>query len=109
MYDPTVNTLGSLRFVQVFLIPDEIEMREAVLSEPLSCLVHGWDKLNPVNIGSKVLVIGAGIIGLLWACVLHLHGLRRTVTVSEPNEKRRELASKLGNKYENTEIKNKKQ
>jgi D-arabinitol dehydrogenase (NADP+) len=84
---------------QVYLIPDEIEMRQAVLSEPLSCMAHGWDRINPVNIGSKVLVIGAGIIGLLWACLFHLHGLRKTVTISEPQEKRKNLASNLGLDY----------
>lgn len=72
-------------------------MHQAVLSEPLSCLAHGWSKVNPVNVGSKVLVIGAGIIGLLWACLLHLHGLRKTVTISEPQQKRRQIADNLGN------------
>lgn len=72
-------------------------MRHAVLSEPLSCMAHGWDKINPVNIGSKVLVIGAGIIGLLWTCLFHVHGLRKTVTISEPQQKRKVFASNLGN------------
>lgn len=76
-------------------------MHQAVLSEPLSCLAHGWDKLNPVNVGNRVLVIGAGIIGLLWACLLHLHGLRKTVTISEPQQKRREHAIHLGNILKN--------
>lgn len=75
-------------------------MHQAVLSEPLSCLAHGWDILNPVNVGSKVLVIGAGIIGLLWACLLHLHGLRKTVTISEPQIKRQQIADNLGNNRE---------
>ncbi|EFN69090.1 Sorbitol dehydrogenase [Camponotus floridanus] len=85
---------------QVYLIPNEIEMHQAVLTEPLSCLAHGWDKLNPVNIGEKVLVIGAGIIGLLWACLLHLHGLRKTVTISELQQERRKLAANLGLDYQ---------
>lgn len=73
-----------------------MSLQHAVLSEPMSCLAHGWDKLNPVNVGDRVLVMGAGIIGILWACLLHLHGLRRTVTISEPQEKRRKFASNLG-------------
>ncbi|XP_072757798.1 sorbitol dehydrogenase [Anoplolepis gracilipes] len=85
---------------QVYLIPDEIEMYHAVLSEPMSCLAHGWDKLNPVNVGNKVLVIGAGIIGLLWSCLLHLRGHRKTVTISEPQQKRREFAARLGLDYQ---------
>jgi len=72
-------------------------MPQAALSEPLSCMAHGWDKINPVNVGSNVLVIGAGIIGLLWASLLHLHGLRKTVTISEPQQKRKNVASNLGN------------
>ncbi|KAH0953835.1 hypothetical protein HN011_011998 [Eciton burchellii] len=105
-----VNTIGIFRNggwathaivpeTQVHLIPDEIELHEAVLNEPLSCLIHGWDKLNPVNIGSRILVMGAGIIGLLWASLFHLHGFRKTVTISEPRQKRREFASNLGLDY----------
>lgn len=86
-----------LNFFQVHVIPDNIDLQQAVLLEPLSCLAHGWKRLNGVNVGSNVLVIGAGIIGLLWACMLHLHGLRKSVTVSEPQEKRRKMLNKLGN------------
>lgn len=86
--------------MQVHPVPDGVEMHQAVLAEPLSCLAHGWDKINPVNVGSKVLVVGAGIVGLLWACLLHLHGLRRTVTISELQEKRRALLANLGLNYE---------
>ncbi|XP_061938947.1 D-altritol 5-dehydrogenase [Apis cerana] len=85
---------------QVYLIPDDVELHQAVLVEPLSCLAHGWKKLNSVNVGSNVLVIGAGIIGLLWACMLHLHGLRKSVTISEPQEKRRKLVTKLDLDFE---------
>ncbi|KAL0116656.1 hypothetical protein PUN28_009943 [Cardiocondyla obscurior] len=84
---------------QVYSIPDEIDMREAALTEPLSCMAHGWDIVNPVHVGSRVLVMGAGIIGLLWSSLLHLHGLRKTVTISELHEKRKNLASNLGLGY----------
>lgn len=70
-------------------------MQQAALSEPLSCLAHGWDIINPVTVGSNILLLGAGIIGLLWASILHLHGIRKTVTVSEPQDKRREMAKNL--------------
>lgn len=74
-----------------------MEMHQAALTEPLSCMAHGWDRINPVHVGDKVLVMGAGIIGLLWACLFHLHGLRKTVTISELQQKRKTLASNLGN------------
>ena len=72
-------------------------MPQAALCEPLSCLAHGWNRTNPIHVGDKVVILGAGIIGLLWACLLHLHGLRKTVTISEPNEKRKQMAKKLSN------------
>ncbi|KAJ8668174.1 hypothetical protein QAD02_009837 [Eretmocerus hayati] len=84
---------------QVYLVPDGVEMPQAALSEPLSCLAHGWDIMNPIHVGQRVLVIGAGIIGLLWASLLHLHGLRKTVTVSEPQEKRQKMAKDLDLDY----------
>lgn len=85
---------------QVYSLPDGLGMAQAALIEPLSCLSHGWDVMNPITVGQRVLVIGAGIIGLLWACLLHLHGLRKTVTISEPQDKRREFVKKLGLDYE---------
>ncbi|XP_014233570.1 uncharacterized protein LOC106656909 [Trichogramma pretiosum] len=85
---------------QVYRVPDGVDMDKAALSEPLSCLAHGWNRMNPINVGERVLVLGAGIIGLLWACLLHLHGLRRSVTVSEPQPKRREGVKKLALDYE---------
>lgn len=84
---------------QVYLVPDDIEMAQACLSEPLSCVAHGWDVVNPVKVGTNILVTGAGIVGLLWASMLHLHGLRKTVTISEPQEKRREYVKKLNLDY----------
>lgn len=66
----------------------------AALTEPLSCLTHGWDIISPIPVGSKILIIGAGIIGNLWVAVLHLHGHRR-VTVSEPNVARLNTIKKL--------------
>lgn len=73
-----------------------MELHQAVLAEPISCIAHGWNKIHPVHVGEKALVLGAGIIGLLWSCMMHLHGLRKTVTISEPQEKRRSIIKRLG-------------
>ncbi|XP_012263758.2 D-arabinitol dehydrogenase 1-like [Athalia rosae] len=85
---------------QVHPVPDEIELSHAALVEPISCLVHGWDLVNPINIGSKILIIGAGIIGFLWSCVLHLQGHRKAVTLSVRRPKRRQLFEDLKLGYE---------
>ncbi|XP_046423852.1 D-arabinitol dehydrogenase 1-like [Neodiprion virginianus] len=80
---------------QVHLVPEGVKLPQAALVEPLSCLVHGWDILNPVHVGTRILIIGAGIIGSLWSCLLHLYGQRKTVTISEPQVKRRRLFENL--------------
>ncbi|XP_020710608.2 probable D-xylulose reductase A [Athalia rosae] len=80
---------------QVYLVPAGVTLSQAVLAEPLSYLAHSWAKINPVEVGTGTLVIGAGILGFLWASLLHLHGLRKTVTIIEPRIKRRKLFEKL--------------
>jgi threonine dehydrogenase-like Zn-dependent dehydrogenase len=43
-----------------------------------------------------VLILGAGIIGNLWACLFHMNGHRGNVVISEPQEARRRLILALG-------------
>lgn len=63
----------------------------------MSCIAHGWDRLGTVPHSSKILILGAGIIGNLWACLFHMNGHRGNVVVSEPQEARRRLIQALGN------------
>ena len=68
------------------------------LCEPLSCILHGWKRLQMVHApqpDSKIVIMGAGIIGNLWMCLLHHYGFR-DVIVSEPSSIRRQLAEQLG-------------
>merc|ERR1711973_67233 len=90
---------------QVFLLPKSVPLDIGALCEPLSCLLHGWDRLNavcPLQPDSKILVTGAGIIGNLWVSILHHHGARN-VTVSEPAEGRRKITLGLGTGYDITD------
>ncbi|XP_018563106.1 D-arabinitol dehydrogenase 1-like [Anoplophora glabripennis] len=83
---------------QVHKIPEAITLEQAALTEPLSCLSHGWDIISPVTVGTKILVTGAGIIGNLWVCALHLQG-HKNVTVSEPNTTRLNMLRNLNTGY----------
>nr|CAD7613936.1 unnamed protein product [Timema genevievae] len=84
---------------QIFKLAENITLKQAALVEPLSCVAHGWDRILPIPIGSNILILGAGIIGNLWASVLHLQGHRRVI-VSEPQEARRKLLQKLETNFE---------
>lgn len=73
--------------VQVHKLPSELSLMQGALTEPLSCIVHGWDKLQPIPVGKKILILGAGIIGNLWISILQGQGHRK-ITMSEVNKSR---------------------
>ena len=45
-----------------YKLPDEIPMQLGVFCEPLSCLVRGWENMEPVRSDSSVLICGAGTL-----------------------------------------------
>ncbi len=77
-----------------YRIPDTVSFEEAALTEPLSCCIHGWDRLSP-KAGFTAAIIGAGPIGLMHIQLARLSGAS-LIIVSEPMERRRILAKKLG-------------
>ncbi|XP_060533536.1 uncharacterized protein LOC132706296 [Cylas formicarius] len=80
-------------------LPDSLTLEQGALTEPMSCLSHGWDLLVPVPVGARILVMGAGIIGNLWVSVLHLQGHKK-VTVSEPTPSRLKITERLDTGYD---------
>ena len=78
----------------VYHIPDSLSLRDAALSEPLSCCLHGIDLLD-MKMGDVVVIIGMGAIGLmmLQLCVKASAG---KIVVVEPIEEKRETALKMG-------------
>lgn len=84
---------------QVYRLPQGITFQQGALCEPLSCISHGWDRLQPLAMGSRILVQGAGIIGALWASTLHHLG-HRNVIISEPSEARRNIVKQMDLGYQ---------
>lgn len=78
---------------QVWKVANDLEDDIAVFAEPVACVVNSI-KQGRVEFGDDVLVIGGGIMGQLHVMLSKLKGAR--VIMSEPDEKRRELALKLG-------------
>jgi L-iditol 2-dehydrogenase len=81
----------------VYRLPAGIDGRVGCLAEPLACCVHGMDRLTAQS-GATVLVIGAGLIGLMLTRLARLAGAA-SIIVSEPQESRRRSALEFGADY----------
>ncbi|MGY5852507.1 MAG: zinc-binding dehydrogenase, partial [Candidatus Thorarchaeota archaeon] len=75
-------------------IPDSLSFRDAALTEPLACVVHGIEEAN-IQLGDTVTVIGAGPIGQMMIMLAKKAGAS-TVIVSDLAELRRSMAKKAG-------------
>ncbi len=93
---PGTGGLGeflNVKTSQVYLLPDDLPYEKAVFAEPLACVVNSIEQ-GAIALGDDVVVIGAGIMGMLHVLCAKLKGAR--VIVSEPDEARRRLALELG-------------
>ena len=86
---------------QTVLVPEkavfdigDLSFETGAFMEPLSCVLHGLQRLDP-GLGSRVAILGAGPIGLLLLQGLRLLGAAHT-TVVEKNPARLELARAFG-------------
>ena len=79
---------------QIYPIPSKLSKEEASLIQPLSCVMHGYERLGQ-KVGNKVLIAGAGPIGLLWLLMLKKYRNVSVVQVDEV-ESRVQLARNLG-------------
>ncbi|XP_043465405.1 sorbitol dehydrogenase-like [Leptopilina heterotoma] len=77
-----------------FKLPDHMSMEEGALLEPLSCGVHACKRAN-VGIGSKVLILGAGPIGLVTLLVAKAMGASKIV-ITDLVQERLDMAKRLG-------------
>jgi 2-desacetyl-2-hydroxyethyl bacteriochlorophyllide A dehydrogenase len=81
-------------FANAYLIPDNVDDRQGALIEPLSCAVHGMRLIGPV-LGQRVLIVGAGTMGLL-LLQLVLRSGAASVTVVDRKPARLDVARALG-------------
>ena len=79
---------------QMFVVPAETPDDEVALIEPASVACHAIRR-SGLTIGQRVLVMGAGPIGLLVTALARRAGADR-IAVVEPGARRRELALKMG-------------
>jgi len=87
-------TYKRLSVDQLHRVPADLELRFAALAEPVAVALRGVRR-SGARPGDRVLVTGAGPIGLLTVAVLRAEGVD-DVTVSEPAPLRRERAAAVG-------------
>ncbi len=79
---------------RLFKLPDDLDPRIAALSEPMAVAVHGL-RLGRLRAGQRVLVLGAGTVGLLTAKAAVALGAGEVwLTARHPHQA--ELARQLG-------------
>jgi L-iditol 2-dehydrogenase len=83
------------RFVEknTYEIPDHLSFAEAALTEPLACVIHGFEETAP-HAGETIAVIGLGPIGLMFLGLLKHRGFH-VIGVGR-HSARLDLARKLG-------------
>ncbi len=79
---------------QCYKLPSGFPLEHGAFAEPLSCCVHGMDRLT-LQPGESVAIVGAGNIGLLMLQLARLAGAG-PIFVLDPIAAKREIAQKLG-------------
>lgn len=82
---------------QAYHLPKDFPLRHAAFAEPLSCCIHGIDQAD-IKVGNKVVIIGAGTIGLLMIQLAILKGSSKII-VLDPVPEKRKLALDLNADY----------
>jgi threonine dehydrogenase-like Zn-dependent dehydrogenase len=80
---------------QLFAVPDALPDERAVLIEPLACAIHAVRRAA-VEPGERVLVVGAGAIGLLTLLALRAFTSAGEILVAAKHPKQRALATDFG-------------
>src|SRR5690625_645450 len=78
---------------QLFILPNNVSYKEGALVEPLSNAIHIFNRVK-LNIGDKVVVIGAGTLGLCILQVAKLAGAEEVIVIDK-SDHRLGVAEKL--------------
>jgi len=78
----------------VFVLPDEVSYELGTLIEPLACVVRG-QRVAHIQPGQSVLVLGAGVSGLLHLALAQAYGAGRLMA-TDIDDYRLNFAKKMG-------------
>lgn len=79
----------------VYQVPDNVSLKAAAVTEPISCAIHGVQllKLTPYQ---KALVIGDGFMGQIFAQVLQAYGVHQVDLAGRNDQKLKFNQEKFG-------------
>ena len=80
----------------LFPLEEHVDLTNACLIEPLSCVLHSIDSAK-IDFGDTVVVVGSGIMGLLHVQLAKLRGAR--VIMVDPNQIRLDKSLAFGVDY----------
>ncbi len=78
----------------LYSMPDDLSFEKAAMTEPVSVVVHAVNR-TPMKLGANVVVVGAGMIGLLLIQALRAAGCGKIFAIDLESD-RLELAKELG-------------
>lgn len=78
----------------IFLLPDSVSYEEGTFIEPLGCVLRGQRMVN-ISLGQSVLILGAGISGLLHLLTAQVKGCG-SVILTDLKDYRLKAAKELG-------------
>ncbi len=64
----------------VVKVPQELETSEAIIIEPLACVLNGHEKVE-IDFNSTVVIVGAGPIGAMHLMVSRMRGAKRILMI----------------------------
>ena len=68
-----------------YAVPDSLSLEHAAMTEPLACVVHGFNETG-AQAGDTMAVIGAGPIGLMFMQVAKVRGVRVIAVVKRDDQ-----------------------
>ena len=88
-----MSQLSIVPVTQAHLLPNDFPFSKSVFAEPVSCCIHGINQADIIP-GEKVIIIGAGTIGLIMLQLAQLRGASEVI-VLDPLQFKRDMASAL--------------
>jgi L-iditol 2-dehydrogenase len=87
---------------ELLALPDDLDPVTGTFIEPLACVLRAQDRAG-LHAGDALLVVGAGVNGLLQIAAAHARGVE-AVWVREPRPERLELAEAWGTEHHGNEL-----